>query len=269
MNEQGCVRNHGIGIIIFSPGKIGIVIGRLDLIRYQMIWMGGLYGVILGYSSRIMNLEMLEKVLEVIVRDLRSLFMGKLALSKETSVEVIPVGDRMRKNEKLGLKPELGIYWILCCFYNYYNDFNSRKVIRTLLKPCIELLGVVLDRLMRRGGPNIEMLDFIELHDIHAPLTSRLRGYLEGILSKSCEGGGLKELSKTIIQDPEVSLIRVQDTLRVMENKIKEYRIDQLSGDLEIHGVLGSIGTNLIIDSNISEVPVIIHLDDLIGREII
>ncbi|MHA1499087.1 MAG: hypothetical protein ACTSRT_16290 [Promethearchaeota archaeon] len=264
-----CLRNHAIGIIIFSPTKIGILIGRLDLIKYQMIWMGGIYGLILGYSNRIMNLEMLENVLEQVAGDLKSLFLDKQVCSEGGSVELIPVVTNLKMSIKTTLKPNLGINWLLFCFYNYYNDYNSKKVINTFLTPCVGLFRAILDRLMGKTDTNLEILDFFELHNIYAPLNPRLRRNIESILRKSFEGVELIEISRIIAQESETSLIRLQNLIRILEDEIKVFRIDELSNDLEIHGVLGSIGPHLIIDCDISETPAIIHLNDLIGREII
>ena len=74
-----CLKNHAIGLVLENECRFKIIIGPYDSLKYRMIWNGGLLGIILGYSNRILNLDILNSTLNKIYSEifLLSYFINK------------------------------------------------------------------------------------------------------------------------------------------------------------------------------------------------
>jgi hypothetical protein len=279
-----CLKNHGIGLILYNQNKIGVLIGTIESIRYQMIWKGGIYGVLLGYSNKIMNLELLEKEMNSVTQALKAVFSNYSKISNIGSPEIIPamVYDDFHLLDKTKL--DLGILQILVNFFNFYPDYNSKKIVRYILMRCIEIVEAIGGQVLSKLESSIEILDIIEIFKIQNPLHVELRGFLENIMKKEFLNSDVDQMelvtegrlmnimpsiSRIIVRKIQSFRYPIESLVRRIRDELGLVQTDQLRGGLEIQEVLGSFGSFLIVKGDFSEKLSLIQIGELIGQEII
>lgn len=208
-----CLKNYGIGLKMYDTQTLKITIAPLESLKYQMIWGGGLFGVILGHRNRIINLETLTNLLPKIAGELTSVIDK---INDDNSDYVQGNNDSISLNCRSDDKCNYNLYhqnhqnqdnsepsqlrmifspeeeeisnqvishriteWLIFSFFNYYNDNKVKGLLNYLLIRPSELLKCIVDALLKQ---DIEVLNIINIYRKFPPLYAEFREYLEEYL---------------------------------------------------------------------------------------
>jgi hypothetical protein len=179
---------------------------------------------------------------------------------------------------------DLGILQILVNFFNFYPDYNSKKIVRYILMRCIEIVEAIGGQVLSKLESSIEILDIIEIFKIQNPLHVELRGFLENIMKKEFLNSDVDQMelvtegrlmnimpsiSRIIVRKIQSFRYPIESLVRRIRDELGLVQTDQLRGGLEIQEVLGSFGSFLIVKGDFSEKLSLIQIGELIGQEII
>ncbi len=266
-----CLKNHAIGLIMVGDSTLKVIIGSLDALKYHMIWEGSLLGLILGYSNRIMNIEILEKML------------NKIFLVLESCIEKFNNNDKNPENiinnsffgeykVKListysNINNSLNNYalgqWILINFLRYYRNFEIKRFIYNFFEKPLSFLKVLLKGILKEI--DIEILQFIELYKYFTPLSFDLRHAFEDNFKEMLDIKEIAEFSRNAIEHK--AGLTFFDITKTFGN-ISFINFKALAKELEIYEILCALGPILIVNSNISDKPMLLSMYDLIGRKV-
>jgi aspartate/methionine/tyrosine aminotransferase len=68
-----CLEDFGIGLVMIDSHTLKIFIAPLKTLKYNIIWHGGLFGLILGRYNRIINIETLAELLLELAKNLKKI----------------------------------------------------------------------------------------------------------------------------------------------------------------------------------------------------
>lgn len=313
-----CLLNHGIGLLLKDNQTFTIYAAPLEKLKYMMAWDGGIAGIILGYSRRIMNLEQLERLFSNVVKSANQVIQ-KLNESIDNKNQIIKITVpqiQMRQNPEntLSLRE-----WILFSFLKYYQNYEIQKYCRFLLDRPLFILKKVLEGILQ--DLDIEILEFLKLYEWYPPLDFKFREWLEGNFKHLLNLENLKsfkcEIMDKLCQTPLYSQAHVQENSQGFKSDFNYYltsnsnsvsnsisnsvnnhlykyendvgsnfstgsfktfldqfcplesiKFSALQEDLEIYEILGAFGNNLIVNSNKSNQPCLVDLNNLSGRYI-
>lgn len=269
-----CLKNHAIGLVMLDDSTLKVMIGLLETIKYQMIREGGLVGIILGYSNRIMNLEILEKILSVLYYHI-IYFIDKYNSSHGQGkvLKQLPYLDdhavKLYSNHSsspVGINKARISQWILINFFRYYNDFEKTRFIFDLMKRPLNFLKFLIEHLLTKVHFDIEILQFVDLYKTFIPFNFNLRKYCEKLITNILELNRITEFSRAILKNLREPFISDG------ANWIRQFfmiNFKNSSKELEIKDVSCALGRFLIVSSNFSEAPALLDINDLIGRKIL
>jgi len=266
-----CLKNHGIGLVITDNITLKIIIGTLDTLKYKIIRGGGLIGIILGYSDRIMNIEILGRIFKDFLQFIRSCakefndntkFSSKnFDFFQETVVKVAVNHDNLSSiNES---KESTISWWFLINFLRYYGNYGAKVLVRDLLRKPIIILKFIVAQLLESKIFNFEILGVVEIFKFFSPVNHSLRDFCEKKIQKNFKIERINDFWPTFrkyLRRGEISNFSNFFDLEFISD------LDNIEKELEIKEVLTSLGSCLVIDSNLSKNPIIICIDDLIGR---
>lgn len=269
-----CLKNHAIGVIILTGNKLDVIVGTLETIKYQMIWRGGIFGLVFGYSNRVMNLERLSQILRVFIEQLDQIVKGynsriKRGANEEHEkvhihkAELIP---SFKKSEN-SLEVERSIIngWFLLNFLDFYTNYDAKKLIFKIIEPSFRLVEYIVESFHKKLNLkfNLELLDIIEIYKTFSPINLDLRAHFENYLNEMLRKENIKYTLKSLRRNCEDDVI-----LEVSDN-IKVINFRNMTEKLEIYEILSSMGSYILVNSNFSNRFSFIHLKDLIGCKIL
>jgi hypothetical protein len=120
-----CLKDYGIGLVMYDTQTLKITIAPLGSLKYQMIWEGGLFGVILGRRNRIINLETLTNLLSKVARELISVI--EITNDNEDNEDR---EDREDKNYSQIMNDSISSDYRNKdnCYYDLYNCYNNHQI---------------------------------------------------------------------------------------------------------------------------------------------
>ena len=167
-------------------------------------------------------------------------------------------------------------------------DFNL------LISKPLKILDVVAKQLLKKC--KLEILEFVDLFKYFPPLSSEFRRYLNSLLktrlipranpnknnqqkSNNRRGIGTNNQSKMMNSDQKLKKVlqnmSKSNPRRLLEIMSKEFKKIHLISNkafqtpLQIYRVLGSFGPYVVAKTNKSSQPIMLKINDLIGRELI
>lgn len=261
-----CLKNHAIGISILNANMMKIHIAPFSSIKYKIIKDGGICGIILGCKNKILNLEILKKLFPKISRSITNII--DIDYDEYKYMKIRMPFSSFDPSERIQLAYQL----FTLNFLSYYDNQNIRKIINPLIERAISPLKNLMKEMDVRF--DLEILDFLELLHYFTPLERNFREELEKILTNSLglsnETDFQEALSNIIsINNLDESKKYFKKLTEILKNHIKFYDFNEPDIDLEIHEILCAFGSHLVIKSNISRKPLIIDINELIGRRVI
>jgi hypothetical protein len=98
-------------------------------------------------------------------------------------------------------------------------------------------------------------------------LSLELRQYYEQVFKKLLDVSDIRDFSTKRIE--RSNNLTLSEILKTIAESTPFVDFDELgTKEIELREVLCSFGSLLIVDSNISKVPMLLHLSDLVGRTI-
>jgi len=281
-----CLEDYGIGLMMTDTNTLKIVIGPMGTLKYQMIWQGGLFGVILGRHNRIINLQILAGLLPKFARHLRK-SLNELNIESKSleyqienfaSIEIaISTGDKIKKESNSSIHIQIA-EWLIFAFFNFYNTNDAQTILNlSLLKP-VSLLKQIMIEISK--NVDLEILEFINIFEKFPPFCDEFRKYIAEYLNHFLLMNNLISKHKNVdmILKVLLNLATKQDSndinpcmeiLRKMFLKITQnflYLHSYQLNELELYQILASLGPFIIARTNISHEPSIIHINEIIGR---
>ncbi|MBN1216339.1 MAG: hypothetical protein JXA99_12970 [Candidatus Lokiarchaeota archaeon] len=260
-----CLKNQAIGLIITNNCKIMIIVAHADIIKYNIISQGGIFALIFGYSDRIMNLEILEEIL-----------INILQLVKEA------IQDYNAKFDNAGEKRDFlllnyyvpinkmdmdDFYKLLTINYlNYYNIEEINVIINNYIKEYLDVFIEIVYKIQKET--NLEILDFLDLFRIYSPLKYKFREFIENKISEELKFQNTEPfLNNFNIILKKENLMEVFDKIN---NLLKKYilvkkNLDSME-EFIIHEIYCSMGSILVVKTNLNDNPIIITAESLIGK---
>lgn len=269
-----CLKNHAIGVIILTGNNLEVIIGTLDTIKYQMMWRGGIFGLIFGYSNKILNLEMLNHILRIFIKQLNQIikeYSFHIKTIFNDNLEKVNIcKTRLRasfnKSESLLEKDRKIINeWFFLNFLGFYTNYDAKKLLITLIEPSFRLMEYVIKSIYKILNPNLELLDIIEIYKTFTPYSFELRTYFENNLNdefnKEDISDMLRYLRKTCEYDINSIILDIFD-------RVKAVNFRHIVDKLKINEILCSLGSYIVINTDFSKDISFIQLNDLIGCKI-
>lgn len=267
-NNNPCLKNHAIGILMGNQNSINIFSAPIKKLKYMMIWRGGVAGVILGFKKRIINLELVEtlmkklfKIVYQVVRNINQKFKRK-AEAEQIKIFIPQIQKIKNKSQA-----ESFIEWLFYTFLRYYQSYGFQKFCRLLLDKPLFILKEVLKGIFKKTELDLEVLEFLKLYEWYPPLDLGFRDTLE-------------KKFQTILDLDKMLQFRCSESEEILKNREKfsaflkkwysfdEITFSALREDLEIYNILGLFGNRIIINSNVSNQPCSLSMKDLSGRYI-
>ena len=251
-----CLKDHAIGLLLMDAHNVMILIGRKDLLKYRMIWTGGIIGIILGLSNQIMNLAILKKLLPKIYKTINDQANSYNNQYGNSGIQIIYVSYQLNDN----LIKDSWFFGFFYAFLSYYSSHAIRSYFNRFFSKPLEWLKMVIRELFSRC--NLEILDYIELCDIYPPIDFSLRELLEDhfkeLMDSRHHGGGsflecIKGLDLNFLTQREL----IQDFF---------HNLEEFPHELKLEKILWSMGPYMLIKSGNHRKPIIINIKELIGR---
>ncbi len=256
-NLNPCLRNHAIGLILVDAHHLMIIIGRRDTMKYRMIWMGGLIGIILGFSNHIMNLAVLEKVLPEFYAKLYNSTDSYNIIHHISKITIIDDYSQLTDQ----IQCEICITWFLFSFLSYYPNFELKCFFKNYLSRPIECLKLILKDVVYKC--ELEILDYFELIYMYPPIDFTLRDYLESQFLRKHQSNSQVDISffrvaKELTTDLCSSRKFFQDYFQILK---------KVTHELELKKILWIMGQFMLVSSNFHEKPILINMKEIIGRK--
>ncbi len=277
-----CLKNHGIGLLISDDYAVKVLAAPLDILRYMMMWEGGIIGIILGRKRQIINLEMLEENLQKVI------YTTKIAIhncgcqanaNKENDDIILRVPQvEKNRNNKIYAIPKQSI---LYSFLKYYKAHEVQKYSKILIDKPLFILKSVLEEVGRVC--KLYILEFINLYERYPPLNFQLRKSLEALFTSRLNIKKVDQFQCSMMNDIHSKGSNNQSTNELF--KLGEFEISRefkaflnsfwsyehlelsnLTQDLEIYRIMGAFGKILIVESNQSNKPITLNMNELSGR---
>ncbi len=113
---------------------------------------------------------------------------------------------------------------------------------------------------------HLEILEIVPLYKFFTPFEFGLRAFYEKILKNFASVG---EMSDLFIKNvPNIDGFNL-NALTHAFNGLQPINFRRLSKELEVYEVLCSLGPILLVKSNASNQPMLLNINDLIGRKLI
>ena len=270
-----CLKNHAIGVLILNHNKLEIIIGTLEAIRYQMIRKGGIYGLIFGYSNRVLNLEMLRLILRDFIKQIKLIIEDyNFHVEKDNLKEEsrnIKISNLESINHFKGTKNLFELdktiisEWFLLNFLSYYTNYSAKKLMHTILTTSFNLLEYLVKNLYKKLEFDLEILDIVEINKTFTPLSFELRDYYENLFKKWLGKENFRDVLRSLSKNCE-NLIRC--IIPSISDEINIVNFERINGKLKIYEIMCTLGSYIILKSNQSDNYSYVDLNDLIGRKI-
>ncbi len=270
-----CLKNHGIGLLMENSHVLRVMIGTLDSLKYQMIWNGGLFGVILGKKKQILNLALLSRVFHEVLKEIEG-----LTKRYNDSINGVSCGGMkgLKKNIRISRygKVKGGLFsftineWLLLSYWSHDSRFTVKQRIQEWLMPSMEYLMELVKEIMKKH--ELEIVDYYDIMNSFAPFSENLGIYLEKheAIKRSekyfLRKGGCDQFDnflKNLSANPEISFFNQQK----FSEKFNMNNINRIRpSNLEIEEIMGAMGKFLIVKTARLEEPIMITTWDLIGK---
>ncbi|MHA1273976.1 MAG: hypothetical protein ACTSQS_11150 [Promethearchaeota archaeon] len=266
-----CLRGHGIGLIMVDDSTLKVIIGPVSVLKYRMIWEGGLFGLILGYSDRILNLEFLRRILGELFKVVRfsldefnanSLgYIGKNGSFYFGNYKVRLVFSDL---EFFDLFRSRSLsQWLFVNFFRYYKNFCVKLYLNKFFKRPLFFLKFLVERII--GEIDIDIIEFLELFRCFTPFSFELRENYERDLLDLLKIDDISLFSGGLVDSLES--VSYRDILGVF-SKIGLIKFNELKDGVELREILCALGSFLIVRCDLSDEPLLLNLNDLIGRKV-
>jgi hypothetical protein len=265
-----CLKNHAIGIVFKDFNKIEILIGTVETIKYQMIMCGGIFGLILGYQNRIINLELMKEIypaLFALIREFSEIWNSGINFEDDNSQDYTEKLTILEKPIKMEMLNGMLTYWIVLNYLNYYNKYHISKLVKMLTEAPFKILKHLVKFLLIEKKYDIKVLSFLELYKLFPPITKKFRKMLEKMLTKSGYIEKGVDFFKNLTGDNLEHNNQDNEIINWSDLQFISRQFGSLT-EFHVSEVLSCYGKYLIVESNISEKPVILLMDDLLGRRI-
>ena len=270
-----CLKNHAIGVLILNHNKLEIIIGTLEAIRYQMIRKGGIYGLIFGYSNRVLNLERLRQILRDFIKQIKLIIEDYNQLVQKNNLNEewknIKISNLELINPFKGTKNLFELdktiisEWFILNFLSYYTNFSSKKLMHMILTPSINILEYLVKNLYKKVELDIEILDIVELNKMFPPLNFELRDYYENLFKKWLGKNNFRDVIRNLSKNCE-NVIRC--IIPSISDEMNSVNFEKINSTLKIHEIMCILGSYVILKSNHSNNYSCVNLNELIGHRI-
>jgi len=252
-----CLKNHGIGLILKDAQTLSIVIGPLNLLKYRLIWEGGLLALVFGFSNRILNLEQLNILLR---KAFRTIYQ-----SAESQLQILSPFSRLNHQQYQDFfNTEL-----LIEFFKYYQDSDIRKHLNDYFSAPLKILEAISRSLVK--DCDVEILDYVELCNQFPPLSRTFREAMEHRLN---DHYNIEDKDYKWENFPDEIINHIPKFLEEPSQSpfnVVPLDLNNLKQEMSIHEVLGSFGPHLLCKSDYSmdlKDPILLNMKDLIGRKV-
>jgi hypothetical protein len=288
-----CLENFGIGLVMVDVRTLKIFIAPKKNLRYEIIWHGGLFGLLLGRHNRIINIEILRELLPKIVANLEKILKGPYTIESEVKngteggENTVPLTIQFNISSEFGNNEELTrqsfsniAEWLMFAFFDYYNTEEAKTLLNILLHKPASLLEHIVVEL--RKTMDMEILEFINIYKKFPPLSTELREYIESTLNHYLLTNNIitaKQSSESIIKaifdltknegenDRKSGISIIRKLFNHIVSQFQYFHSYQLN-NLELYRIHTSLGSLLISQTNLSREHSIIPIRELIGRVI-
>ncbi|MBD3213212.1 MAG: hypothetical protein GF311_11450 [Candidatus Lokiarchaeota archaeon] len=288
-----CLENFGIGLVMVDVQTLKIFIAPKKSLKYEIMWHGGLFGLILGRHNRIINMETLREFLPKVVDNLKNILKeiyntkSKIKSGTKEGNHTIPITIQVNNLPAFGKKEELISQscniiaeWLMFAFFDYYHTKEAKTVINLLLQKPASILEHIIMEL--RNTMDIETLEFINIYKKFPPLSTELREYIESSLNHYLLTNNIittKKSSKTLLKsfldimnkkgekDRKSEINTIRRLFNHLVSHFQYFHSYQLN-NLDLYEIHASIGSLIIAQTNLSREPSIIPIRELIGRVI-
>lgn len=252
-----CLKDHAIGLVLLDANHIRIIIGRRDTLKYRMIWMGGLLGIILGFTNRIMNLSILNRVLSKFYTLLYEQTEYYNNFNQKLQIQLIHNSNQLPDD----IEQEIWYSWLLYSLLNYYSNYEIKYFLKTKYFGAIEYLKLNLQNVITKC--ELDIIDYVELAHVYPPIDFTLRTQLEKVFFQ----GNLtrSKLNASILEFIKCSGSNISSLRNLFQDQI--YSIKRITSEIEIKKILCVIGQFILVISNINEKPLLLNLKEIIGRK--
>jgi len=268
-----CLKNHGIGLLMEDSRRLKILIGSLESIKYQMIWNGGLFGVILGRSKQILNLPLLSGVISEVQQEIkRHVKSYNASINGASWREMGGLKRQVRILNGSGFLRDFSSFtvneWILLSYWSQDMRYVVKQRIQEWLMPSITFLIELVRKILEQH--ELEIVDYHDIMDGFTPLSENLRSYLENhrvirrleelILEKGRWVHYFDKVLNDVAEHPERSFFNQEKFFGAFNNS-KNQAIH-----LEIEEIMGAFGQFLIVKPVHLEFPTVLTTWELIGK---
>ena len=262
-----CLINQAIGLIITNERTTKIIIATEDTIKFNMIYNGGLFGLIFGYSNKILNLEIVEEKLTYIIyliREAIQIYSNKhKILIDKGNISILNYYIDENKKDR-----ESYFELLTLNFLNYYDIKEIHTIINNYIKDPLDIISEILTKIQQETS--LELLGFLELFNLFSPLKQNFREFIE---QKITEELNFRESDSFLNNFSDyLKIINSGDVFKKISTIFRKYvsihDFSNSSEELEIYEIYCSIGSILVVKANLGDNPIIVSLESLIGREI-
>jgi hypothetical protein len=208
-----CLKNHAFGISILKGNAMKMFVAPIESVKYKMIRTGGICGVIIGYSDRIMNLERVKEIYPRFINVLKQgeTLNGKngnkssLTKNENSSLKKQQIRQLVIDSEPLepckeysqtkiyepfenldpAQKYDLAYYLFALHFFMYYKEPKIQSYIKSILERTSVPLKNILERVI--NSFDFEILDFLELIFSYPPVDRNFRNNIENEIIKDLD----------------------------------------------------------------------------------
>ena len=270
-----CLRNHAIGMIIQDNNRIKVTCERLENIKHLMTLNGGLFVFILGIRNKILDiislssiLKQFRQLLEVIIKEYKEKYQKSTSnfygIKKDHSdFRILSV-----ERSNYLLEKNLGNYlldWIILRYLLRDNSGIATDYLNSYYSEVFEFIRFFVKGFIEKKNNDLEILDFLELHDFFSPLTPNFISDLEEqLLLVSDSESSYKRLVEKLKSNRSAVLNSLMSMFVNKEKLLMELEEDYFN----TCEVAGNFGSFIIIKTNLSEKWTIFNIQDFVGREI-
>ncbi|MBD3256546.1 MAG: hypothetical protein GF383_15735 [Candidatus Lokiarchaeota archaeon] len=282
-----CLKNHGIGVLLTDKNSLRILIGPLEKLKYNMIWEGGVFGAVFGYSNKIMSLDILGLRLTNFFRCLFDEFKNQdlirefpqnnllkklINTSSEENISKPPLTyihhfNAANREEMTDLNESFATL-LLLNYLNYYQNHSIRRFLNNSLGEITPIFRKILTAVLK--GTNLELIQYVELFNMYPPLHSLLRNFIDKSIMDRFNVNSIPDGFQSISKDDTKQLLEcVKSSFSILDWRANYNK----SGRIEISKILGALGSRWIVEESYhplqdGNAPRILKIEDVIGSRI-
>ncbi|MBN1800685.1 MAG: hypothetical protein JW891_04220 [Candidatus Lokiarchaeota archaeon] len=283
-----CLKNHAIGLISMDGDHVVILVGLRDTIKYRMIQVGGLFGVILGYRQRILNLEELRRIVPQIQEALSTTFYDDDETGRNRAQITLLLDSQLRASE--AWIHRAFHYWLFHAYLNYRVNREVSSFLRARITAMSRPLRTMVQKLVQRL--EFDDIELIETINYFPPIDKEIKITLETALQdgfnamesissrKNSSSPDVLEIIRILIDKDLANLSNRANRANRADESYLEYlerfgllnlfevlKLEESTEVLEIQKVLWAAGSFLVVKTRFREAPVVLNMKELIGRQ--